>query len=53
MALKNLRYTDKGEDKPLVEGRLQLQSEAGEVFYKGIEIRPLEQMPEKYVPYFQ
>ena len=53
MALKNLRYTDKGEDKPLVEGRLQLQSEAGEVFYKGIEIRPLEQMPEEYVPYFQ
>lgn len=53
MALKNLRYTDKGEDKPLVEGRLQLQSEAGEVFYKGIEIRPLEQMPEKYVSYFQ
>lgn len=53
MALKNLRYTDKGEDKPLVEGRLQLQSEAGEVFYKGIEIRPLEQMPEEYVSYFQ
>ena len=53
MALKNLRYTDKGEDKPLVEGRLQLQSEAGEVFYKGIEIRPLEQMPEKYVSYFE
>ena len=53
MALKNLRYTDKGEDKPLVEGRLQLQSEAGEVFYKGIEIRPLEQMPEEYVSYFE
>ena len=53
MALKNLRYTDKGEDKPLIEGRLQLQSEAGEVFYKGIEIRPLEQMPEEYVSYFE
>ncbi len=53
MALKNLRYTAEGGDVPLVEGRLQLQSEAGEVFYKGIEIRPLEQMPEEYVPYFQ
>lgn len=53
MALKNLRYTAEGGDVPLVEGRLQLQSEAGEVFYKGIEIRPLEQMPEEYIPYFQ
>lgn len=53
MALKNLRYTDEGGDVPLVEGRLQLQSEAGEVFYKGIEIRPLEQMPEEYVSYFE
>lgn len=53
MALKNLRYTAEGGDVPLVEGRLQLQSEAGEVFYKGIEIRPLEQMPEEYVSYFQ
>ena len=53
MALKNLRYTAEGGDVPLVEGRLQLQSEAGEVFYKGIEIRPLEQMPEEYVSYFE
>ena len=53
MALKNLRYTAEGGDQPLVEGRLQLQSEAGEVFYKGIEIRPLEQMPEEYISYFE
>ena len=53
MALKNLRYTAEGGDVPLVEGRLQLQSEAGEVFYKGIEIRPLEQIPEEYVSYFE
>ena len=53
MALKNLRYTAEGGDVPLVEGRLQLQSEAGEVFYKGIEIRPLEQIPEEYISYFE
>lgn len=35
------------------EGKLQLQSEAGEVFYKGIEIRLLEQMPEEYVSRFE
>jgi hypothetical protein len=30
-----------------------LQSEAGEVFYKGIEIRPIDAMPEEYLPYFE
>lgn len=53
MALKNLRYTENGEDKPLVEGQLQLQSEAAEIFYKQIEIRPIEQMPEEYLAYFE
>ena len=53
MALQNLRQTTGQGDIPLVEGKLQLQSEAGEVFYKGIEIRPIEQMPEKYLSYFE
>ena len=53
MALQNLRYSSEAGDVPLVEGKLQLQSEAGEVFYKGIEIRPIEQMPEEYLPYFE
>lgn len=53
MALQNLRYTSEQGDVPLIEGRLQLQSEAGEVFYKGIEIRPIEAMPEEYLPYFE
>ena len=53
MALQNLRHTSEQGDMPLVEGKLQLQSEAGEVFYKGIEIRLLEQMPEEYLAYFE
>jgi hypothetical protein len=53
MALQNLRYSSEQGDVPLVEGKLQLQSEAGEVFYKGIEIRPIEQMPEEYLSYFE
>ena len=53
MALQNLRYSSEQGDVPLVEGKLQLQSEAGEVFYKGIEIRPIERMPEEYLPYFE
>lgn len=52
MALKNLRHVTEQGDMPLVEGRLQLQSEAGEVFYKGIEIRPIKQIPTEYVHYF-
>jgi hypothetical protein len=53
MALKNLRYSTKEGDVPLIEGKLQLQSEAGEVFFKEIEIRPIEQMPKEYLPYFE
>ena len=53
MALQNLRQTTGQGDIPLEEGKLQLQSEAGEVFYKGIEIHPIEQMPEKYLSYFE
>lgn len=53
MALQNLRHSSEQGDMPLLEGKLQLQSEAGEVFYKGIEIRLLEQMPEEYGSYFE
>ena len=53
MALKNLRYSTKEGDVPLIEGKVQLQSEAGEVFFKEIEIRPIEQMPKEYLPYFE
>lgn len=53
MALKNLRYTAEGGDEPLVEGKIQLQSEAGEVLYKQIEIRELKKMPKQYLPLFE
>ncbi len=53
MALQNFRHASAQGDEPMDEGKLQLQSEAGEVFYKGIEIRLLEQMPEEYVSRFE
>lgn len=53
MALKNLRYATEQGDRPLAEGKIQLQSEAGEVFYKDIEIRPIKQIPAKYTHYFE
>ncbi len=52
MVLQNSRYMQNGKPVPLTKGRLQLQSEAAEVYYKDIKIRPLAAMPEKYASLF-
>ena len=53
MILKNSRYVDAaGEVLPLTTGKLQLQSEAAEVFFRGIRIRPLEELPTEYAALF-
>ncbi|RVT46197.1 DUF1080 domain-containing protein [Rheinheimera sediminis] len=53
MVLRNSRYvTPEGKIEPLIEGKIQLQSEAAELFYKGILIKPLEQMPAEYSKLF-
>ncbi len=45
MILQNSRYVDKnGETKPLIKGKIQLQSEAAELFFKDIKIRELESL---------
>jgi hypothetical protein len=41
-----------GERQPLTHGKIQLQSEAAEVFYKDILIKPLAAMPAEYAKYF-
>ena len=41
MALRNPRYQDGGKDVPMKGGKLQIQSEAAEVFYRDIEIRSI------------
>jgi hypothetical protein len=48
----NSAYVVNGQRKPLTTGKIQLQSEAAEVFYKGIMIRPLATMPAQYAQYF-
>lgn len=53
MALKNSRYKDGDALKPLTHGKLQLQSEAAEVFYKDIFIKPINSIPAKYLEYFK
>ncbi|MEM8508402.1 MAG: DUF1080 domain-containing protein [Bacteroidota bacterium] len=53
MVLKNSRYKDgSGKTIPLIEGKIQLQSEAAEVFYKDIRITPLDTLAKKYAAYF-
>lgn len=53
MALRNSRHIVDGKLVPLTGGRLQLQSEAAEVFYKEVQIRPITAMPAQYETYFK
>ena len=45
MKLENSREIIDGITRPLTKGRLQLQSEAAEVFYRNIRIQPLTEAP--------
>jgi Domain of Unknown Function (DUF1080) len=45
MVLYHLAQSDNGTVSPLTEGRIQLQSEGAEVFYKQIKIQPISQIP--------
>ncbi len=53
MVLQNSRYVEDGKSIPLTKGKIQLQSEAAELYYKDIKIRELETLPEEYGAYFQ
>lgn len=52
MVLSNSRFNEKGVDKPLVEGKIQLQSEGCEVYYKDIKIKAIDKMPDEYLVYY-
>lgn len=52
MALSNSRYMVAGEARPLIKGKIQIQSEAAEVFYKDIKIKAINAMPAEYEQYF-
>lgn len=45
MVLRGLRHRVAGRETPLTKGRLQLQSEGAEVFYRGMAIRPITEIP--------
>ncbi len=53
LAARNSGYVTNGQRQPLTHGKIQLQSEAAEVFYKDIMIKPLAAMPAEYAQYFK
>lgn len=53
MILKDSRYVEDGDRVPMNKGKIQIQSEACEVFYKNIEIRNLESLPEALMKYYE
>jgi hypothetical protein len=53
MALSNSRYMVGNEARPLVKGKIQLQCEAAEVFYKDIKIKQIDEIPAEYDAYFK
>lgn len=52
MVLRHSRRLQDGEEVPLDRGKIQLQSEAAEVYFKEIEIRSVEAMPDQYRHHF-
>lgn len=49
MVLQNSRYIQpNGTEVPLTSGKIQLQSEAAEVFFRNIEINTLTSLPKQY-----
>ena len=53
MVLRNSRLIEDGKTIPLDKGKIQLQSEACEVFYKDVMIRPIDTIPEQYGSLFK
>ncbi|MGC3970259.1 MAG: DUF1080 domain-containing protein [Pirellulales bacterium] len=46
MILTGLRNAVDGKEAPLTKGKLQIQSEGAEVFYRNIQIRPIDRIPD-------
>jgi len=46
MVLQNSRQSDNGKEALLAKGKIQLQSESAEVFYRNIKIRSIDKLPE-------
>jgi hypothetical protein len=51
MVLYNSRQLDEnGKDVPLVQGKIQLQSEGAEVFYRNVAVKNIDRIPAEVIP---
>jgi Domain of Unknown Function (DUF1080) len=46
MMLQNSTQSDNGKVAELISGKIQLQSESAEVFYRNIKIRNIDRIPQ-------
>ncbi|UTF60214.1 DUF1080 domain-containing protein [Gilvimarinus sp. DA14] len=53
MALSASAYPTNSGTKPLTRGQIVLQSEAGEVYFRRIELKPINAIADSYRHYFQ
>ncbi len=49
MLLFNSRQSDNGRIIPLKKGKIQLQSEGAELFYKEIKLQSIKEIPEVFL----
>ena len=52
MVLKNSRYIKDGVSVPMTKGKIQLQSEAAEVYFADIQIEEIDVLPKNYAKLF-
>lgn len=52
MVLKNSWHTMNGQRQPLSKGKIQLQSEGAEVYYREIMIKPIKRLPKEFESLF-
>ena len=48
MVLKNSRYGATGSESPLEKGKIQIQSEGAEAYFKDVFIKEINKLPEQY-----
>ena len=49
MVLYHNRQLENGQELPLTKGKIQIQSEGAEVYYKQIKIEPIDKLPTEFV----
>ncbi len=49
MILYHEKQMDNGRELPLIKGKIQIQSEGAEIFFREIKVRPIDRLPAEYL----